>query len=70
MRFYTNGKVTDIQIEKLPIHASVMPRRLITVQLNGPEQEVITYRVAKERPCDIKVGDTVAVHGWLKLYEE
>ena len=70
LRYYTNGKVTNVRIEKLPIHASVLPRRLITVRLNSPEQETITYRVPAEKPCNIKVGDTVAVHGWLRLYEE
>jgi hypothetical protein len=70
LRYYTNGKVTDIRTEELPPHAAALPRRLITLKLNSPAQEVITYRVPKEQPCNIKVGDTVAVHGWLKLYEE
>jgi len=70
LKYYTNGKVTDIKIEELPPHAAALPSRLITVKLNSPAQEVITYRVSREQPCNIKVGDTVAVHGWLRLYED
>lgn len=70
LRYYTNGKVKDITVEQLSPYAAAAPRRLITVKLNSQEGKEITFRVAREQPCNIKVGDTVAIHGWLRLYED
>lgn len=71
LRYYTNGKVTDIRNEKLPETSGLIPRKLITVKLNNPEQEIITFRLEDPRGIkNIEVGDTVAVHGWLRLCAE